>query len=646
MPDQGGPAARRAVPGARETVPEQRSGGAGPSGGREERRAGGGAGEQTGGDEGGGERVSDTELVSRMRSGDAGAYDEIFRRHAPAVRRYARSCCRDADTADDLTNEVFVRTLQAVQSGKGPQTAVRAYLLTSVRHAAAAWARTARREQLVDDFAAFAVAAAGGREAAAEETLDFGAEVRAIHDAEHSMVVRAFRTLPERWQTVLWHTAVEEASPREVAPLLGLTANATAVLAHRAREGLKQAYLQAHVSRSLTDADGCARYADRLGAFARGGLRARAERGLRKHLEQCARCRTAAWELRDVNARLRALLPTAVIGWAAGSYAAKGVAGAAGAAAGAAAGGSVIPGGSGPGGAAAEGLGASVKAGVTVSAVTAAAAALALALALSGSLQEEAPAPPQARPSAAPGGPAPSEPPVAGPARPQPSAGSDVPAPEPGPGREPAPSAPPASVPQPASKPPSGSVPQPGSVPSATTPPVPGPAPVSPTAGPEPAPDVPEPPVPPAPPPAPGGYRVAALPWDVRGAGDGPVVQLAGSSPVWQRSGLRIGGRTYAHGITVQAPSSVRIELNRECVAYEALAGVDDLTLGLGAVRFAVFGDGRQLWRSGVVRGGEPPVPVAVPLTGVRTLRLVVEPHTAFGAVAQADWAESVVRCR
>ena len=101
---------------------------------------------------------------------------------------------------------------------------------------------------------------------------------------------------------MLWHTAVEDESPSEVAPLLGLTANATAVLAHRAREGLKQAYLQAHVSQALTAGGDCARYADRLGAYARGGLRMRAERGLRKHLEECPPCRQAALEVEDLNA--------------------------------------------------------------------------------------------------------------------------------------------------------------------------------------------------------------------------------------------------------------------------------------------------------------------------------------------------------
>lgn len=193
-----------------------------------------------------------------MRSGDDSAYEELYRRHAEALRRYARTCCRDAHTADDLTAEVFARMLQAVRGGYGPEHAVRAYLLTSVRRVAATWTSSAGREQLVDDFAVFAARASRGAEASDTDTLDLGAEVRAMHEAEQSMAMRAFRSLPERWQAVLWHTEVEDESPSEVASLFGLDANGTRVLASRAREGLRQAYLQAHVSATLAGNPGSA----------------------------------------------------------------------------------------------------------------------------------------------------------------------------------------------------------------------------------------------------------------------------------------------------------------------------------------------------------------------------------------------------
>ncbi|MEU2273022.1 sigma-70 family RNA polymerase sigma factor, partial [Streptomyces olindensis] len=278
---------------------------------------------------------SDADLIDRMRSGDDTAYEELYRRHAQAVRRYARTCCRDAHTAEDLTAEVFARMLQAVRGGSGPQHAVRAYLLTSVRRVAASWTRSARREQLVDDFAVFATQSARGSHVSDDDTLELGADVRAMHEAERSMAMRAFRSLPERWQAVLWHTEVEDESPSEVATLFGLDANGTRVLASRAREGLKQAYLQAHVSDTLTGDEACARYADQLGTYARGRLRTRAERGLRKHLEECARCRLAASQIEEVAGGIPAVVPVAVIGWfgAAGYAKAAGlIAGGAGAA--------------------------------------------------------------------------------------------------------------------------------------------------------------------------------------------------------------------------------------------------------------------------------------------------------------------------
>lgn len=76
------------------------------------------------------------------------------------------------------------------------------------------------------------------------------------------------------------------------------------------------------------------------------------------------------------------------------------------------------------------------------------------------------------------------------------------------------------------------------------------------------------------------------------------------------------------------------------------MVGVDDLTMGLGAVRFSVFnGDGARLWRSPVMEGGDPAVPVSVSIAGQSSIRLVVEPETPFGEVALADWAESRISC-
>ncbi|MFA3877010.1 sigma-70 family RNA polymerase sigma factor [Streptomyces sp. MMCC 100] len=572
--------------------------------------------------------ASDAELIERMRSGDDTAYEELYRRHADAVRRYARTCCRDAHTADDLTAEVFARMLQAVRGGSGPEHAVRAYLLTAVRRVAAGWTRSAGREQLVEDFAVFAAQAAHTAKVPDDDTLELGADVRAMHEAEQSMAMRAFRSLPERWQAVLWHTEVEDESPSEVAMLFGLDANGTRVLASRAREGLKQAYLQAHVSDALATDQECARYADQLGTYARGRLRIRAERGLRKHLEECARCRLAATQIEEVASGIPAVVPVAVIGWfgvagyakAAGLIAGGAGAGAAGAAGAAAAAGGGTSGGAGAGGgaAASEGLGAPVKAGIAAG-VVAVAAAAALALALIG---DDAPAkePPKAAP--------PASSPVAQPA-------PDTPTPSTRPPRPPAPVAAPEPTPTPTPIP--TPTPKPTTTPKRTPTPTPTPKPTPPP--------TPTPTPTPPPPPPPAVYRWSELAYDVSGDGTGPEMRLAGSSWVWQRSALSIGGVRYAHGVTVNGRSSVTIDLNRDCSSYDALAGVDDLTMKLGKVHFSVYADGVRLWNSGMVKGGDPAVPVHVDISGRESLRLVTEPHSPFDSVALADWAQSRFTC-
>lgn len=607
---------------------------------------------------------SDGDLIARMRGGDDGAYEELFRRHSDAVRRYARTCCRDGHTADDLTAEVFARTLQAVRGGAGPDQSVRAYLLTTVRRVAAAWAKTAKREHLVEDFALFAEQASGSGDGtvglpvrAGDDTLELGADVRAMHEAEQTLAMQAFRSLPERWQAVLWHTTVEEASPSAIAPLFGLSANATAVLASRAREGLKQAYLQAHVSTALSSGGDCARYADRLGAYARGGLRMRAERGLRKHLEECARCRLAAGELKDVNAGIPALLPVAVIGWFAAGYAAKAAgvvaggavaAGGAGAAA-AAAGGSTAgagaagagaaggaAGGSGAGGVggamASEGLGLPAKAAIAAGVVVAAAAGVVFALAGDD-------AAPTVRANPAPGVAVPV------PRSPAPAAPEPVPSQaQPPAARGPVPPPKKQTPPPPAVAP---AVPEPSRSPERSSPaPAPSRAP-SPKPSPTPSPVPPPKPAPKPSPQAPQGFRLSSLGQSAYGNHDGPEIETWRSSWVWQRWGPVIGGRHFAHGITVNSRSSVEITLNRSCVSFSARAGVDGMSLLTnGTVRFSVYGDGQRLWQSRALGYEDPAANVSVALSGHKTLRLVVERAGGGRLPTLASWADSVISCR
>jgi len=257
------------------------------------------------GPESGRQGGSDAELGAALRgSGEraSAALDGLYRRHWKAVLVYAKTCCRDPHTAEDLASEAFTRTLEAVRGGGGPGEAWRPYLLAVVRRTAAEWARTERRTELAPDFERWL------ERAPAEES----GEDRVLRQEDGGMVRAAFRSLPERWQAVLWHTEVEGEAADRVAPLLGIGRSGVGSLASRAREGLREAYLTAHAA--TADA-ACRPYASLMGAEVRRAKQ-RPKRALGRHLDECPRCRAAFAELTGMNRRMRAVLPAAVLLWA------------------------------------------------------------------------------------------------------------------------------------------------------------------------------------------------------------------------------------------------------------------------------------------------------------------------------------------
>ncbi|WP_037365933.1 sigma-70 family RNA polymerase sigma factor [Amycolatopsis orientalis] len=390
---------------------------------------------------------SDAELIAEVRAGKIASYGPLYERHSGAAHNLARQLARSSSEADDLVSEAFSKVLDTLRGGKGPDSAFRAYLLTALRHTAYDKTRRDRRIDLNEDMSDV-----GG---AAGEALTVPFSDTAVAGLERTMAAKAFARLPERWQAVLWHTEIEQQSPAEVAPLLGLTANGVSALAYRAREGLRQAYLQVHLQE--TGADRCRATADRLGAWTRDGLSKRERSQVENHLDECEKCRILAAELADVNGSLRAIIAPIVLGGAALGYLATiGAAKASAATAGAAVGAGAAAAGGAKAGAAAAASTPRQFAGVAMSGA-AMVAAVAVALAAGGGTQtiptaQQAPAPPPAAAPAPAPKPAPPAPPAAPPAPPAP------PPAQPAPPAVPPPAAPPAAPPAqpPAQNPPAG----------------------------------------------------------------------------------------------------------------------------------------------------------------------------------------------
>jgi RNA polymerase sigma factor (sigma-70 family) len=256
---------------------------------------------------------SDAELITAVRSGNLAAYGTLYERHVGAAYNLARQLARSKAESDDLVSDAFAKVLDTLRAGKGPDTAFRAYLLTALRHTAYDKTRKNKRLDLNEDMTT--LSGAGG---AATDALTVPFSDTAVAGLERTMAAKAFARLPERWQAVLWHTEIEQQTPAEVAPLLGLTANGVSALAYRAREGLRQAYLQVHLAE--TSAERCRATADKLGAWTRDGLSKRERAQVEAHLDECDRCRALAAELADVNGALRAVVAPLVLGGAVFAY--------------------------------------------------------------------------------------------------------------------------------------------------------------------------------------------------------------------------------------------------------------------------------------------------------------------------------------
>ena len=295
--------------------------------------------------------ASDAELIAAVRAGDKHAYGELYERHSAAAAAVARQYVSRHADADDVVSDAFAKVLSVLQSGGGPDVAFRAYLFTVVRHTAYGLTEGSRRQRPTDDWTMYETSF--GLAASTEEP--------ALEGFERSVVSRAYRGLPERWQAVLWYTEVESLTPAQIAPLLGLTANGVSALAYRAREGLRQAYLQQHLSGTVDE--GCQAVNGLLGSYVRGGLAKRETAQVDAHLEGCGDCRALVLELGDVAHGMRGVIAPLVLGTGAmalvghalplGGMAGAGAAGSAGAA-----GGAGGAGGAGAGAGAATGSGA------------------------------------------------------------------------------------------------------------------------------------------------------------------------------------------------------------------------------------------------------------------------------------------------
>ena len=106
---------------------------------------------------------------------------------------------------------------------------------------------------------------------------------------------------------------------------------------------------------------------------------------------------------------------------------------------------------------------------------------------------------------------------------------------------------------------------------------------------------------------------------------------------------LTLSGLTFAHGFGTHSPGLLVVQLNGGSRRFQATIGIDDeVGGGKGSAEFQILGDGRKLlWRSGILRQGQPPKTVDIDLTGEQQILLRVTTGGDGFEFDHADWADA-----
>jgi alpha-galactosidase len=109
---------------------------------------------------------------------------------------------------------------------------------------------------------------------------------------------------------------------------------------------------------------------------------------------------------------------------------------------------------------------------------------------------------------------------------------------------------------------------------------------------------------------------------------------------------IRIGTQSFAHGLGVNSVAELEVTLPPGATHFDAQVGIDnnsDTAGTKGSSEFIVEADGKQLFKSAVLRGGGEPVAVSTDLTGAKILTLKVTDGGDGPGWDQGDWADATI---
>jgi RNA polymerase sigma-70 factor (ECF subfamily) len=184
-------------------------------------------------------RKNDEELVAEAQKGSDLDFSILVDRHTNAVYRLAYGITRNAQEAEDIVQETFLKAFKHLDSFSPEKANFRTWLLTITRNQSINVFSSLKRKTL--RFVTSADDDDRDYDSVGNSHSAYGNPERLLSaKQEHRKVEQALAQLPERQRTAILLKAQESMSYEEIASIMGASASSVESLIFRARKRLME----------------------------------------------------------------------------------------------------------------------------------------------------------------------------------------------------------------------------------------------------------------------------------------------------------------------------------------------------------------------------------------------------------------------
>ncbi len=171
------------------------------------------------------------ELVKLASGGDVEAFEDLVRRHANTIVRFARHMVGDYEAAEDVAQEAFLKAYSHIARLDDPAKFA-TWLYSITRHCCLDWLRTRRPAVSVEGLEEDGVEVADSRSPSPGETIE-------EHEL-HGKVLDEVHKLRADYREILLMKHVYELSYKEISDMVGLSVSAVGEKLCRVRQMLRR----------------------------------------------------------------------------------------------------------------------------------------------------------------------------------------------------------------------------------------------------------------------------------------------------------------------------------------------------------------------------------------------------------------------